>query len=275
MTIDWGTTIPIIVAFGSATTAQIISHHFSRKREEEKYKKEALQNLYSPVVFQIVEYIQLEYFKAVMEEQPLNPTSVFKKALESMGKNMKYAHPDLIMKYEIVNSEIVNSEFDRSNGEEQENTYLFKVSMDLCGEFLMDFLKNSREIGALSRVVEDKIKYPLFLTQFYLLLDELKCWTLTDALLQEFTLSREIFLRIQNEFLEKILNIRKNINYEFENHFKYKMVDRTLEAYSDGYQFVWEFIEEYSIFHPKEAEYWKSELEKVLNDGIQYKIKIE
>ncbi|MEB2266112.1 hypothetical protein LAV77_15005 [Priestia megaterium] len=99
--------------------------------------------------------------------------------------------------------------------------------------------------------------------------------TLTDALLQEFHLFRGILLSPQNKFLEKILNIRKNINYEVENHFKNKKADRTIEAFNDGYQFVWEFIEEYSTIHPKEAEYWKSELEEVLNDDIQYEIEIE
>ena len=277
MTIDWGTAIPIMVAFGSATTAQIISHRFAEKREENKYKKESLQNLYSPVIFQIVEYIQFENAKAIMkadgefeEENPLNPRIVFERIMETTGQNMKYAQPELIMRYEVV-----KSTFTRSSKEKNDDRYMFEIKMELCGEFLMEFIKISSEIGTLSRAVEDKINPTLFFTQFYLLLKELGCWMLTDILLLEFHLLKDILLPPENEFLEKILDVRKNINYELETHYKNKSISRASEACEAGYQFVHEVIKEFIEFHPKQGGYWMGELEEVLNDNIEYEIELE
>lgn len=50
--------IPIITvsgAFGAAFAGQVAAHWYARKRDIEKLNRDSLQNLYSPLVFRIVD----------------------------------------------------------------------------------------------------------------------------------------------------------------------------------------------------------------------------
>lgn len=69
MPINWTTTFSIIGAFGAASTAQVVSHRLTQKREEEKYLKECLQKLYSPLIFRIIYYLDSESNNNILKDE--------------------------------------------------------------------------------------------------------------------------------------------------------------------------------------------------------------
>jgi hypothetical protein len=271
MAIEWATAVTILVPFGAAYIGQILSHRYSKKREEEKYKKECLQNLYSPIVFRIRDYIQLENHKArvkgnVISDKgnPLNPETIFAEIMDYVGKNMKYADPDLIMRYEIIKSV---SNTDEDSNESGDNSFLFQLQMELCGEFLIEFIKVSKEAGTLSRSVEDNLKPPLFFTQFYLLLRDCKCWELADTSNEQFNLIEKAFSPDDKGFLEKILITRKKIYREHKRN--YKDCSSREETFAEAFQFIHKVIDEIPNIYTEATERWKDELRKGLNEYNQ------
>ncbi|MDL5143642.1 hypothetical protein [Bacillus atrophaeus] len=58
--IQWGTVFTVLGTLTAAFLGQVFSHRYSQKREELKLKKESFQNLYSPVVFKVIKYLELE-----------------------------------------------------------------------------------------------------------------------------------------------------------------------------------------------------------------------
>ncbi|MGG1320603.1 hypothetical protein ABE225_07190 [Priestia megaterium] len=273
MEINWATAITIMGSFGAAYTAQIVSHRYSRKREEEKYQKEALQNLYSPLVFTIVDYIYGENYKSSVvyqewfdekefKEDPLNPEHAFKEIMDTVSKNMKYAHSNLIMEYQEVKSSMTLF----SEDQRERDSHLFlNQRMLLCAECLTEFIKISNKLGALSKAVEQKIQGPLFFTQFYLLLKGFDFIRLTDISINYISLIERV-LENKKVFLKRIVVIRKEyeiiaetIPYCYGNREAFKNV------YVKTYQFLEEFFQEISTLDPEAGGYLKSELAIALN----------
>ena len=56
---DITTAITIIGSFGAASTAQIVNHILTQKRDEKKYKKEAL-GIISPTILEVIKFIELK-----------------------------------------------------------------------------------------------------------------------------------------------------------------------------------------------------------------------
>ncbi|MEM4997227.1 hypothetical protein WKH56_32050 [Priestia sp. SB1] len=154
---EWTTAITIMGSFGAASTAQIVSHILTNRREKKKYERECLQHLYSPVIFTIIDYIEAEADKAscieikeIMEsegeeynekeyeEKLLRPDPLFEKIINSVGENLKYAHPALIMVYEEVKA--MSASF-KDNKEEYIN--IFDSRIQMCKELLLEFIKIS------------------------------------------------------------------------------------------------------------------------------------
>jgi len=251
---DWTTAITIIGSFGAASTAQIVSHVLTNRREKKKHKRECLQNLYSPVVFTIVDYIEAEYkkvkdteiFKGFEREGDdikestykdifLIPNPIFEKIIESVGENLKYAHPSLIMLYE----ENKSIPIDMTEDMEDYSYVLFK-RIQMCRELLLEFIKISRDLDALSKTIQERFQVPLFFTEFYLLLQDCNYYVLAETSAIYLSLIKEILLP-ENNFLNRIGDIRKEISRVIET-----TVYRDEEVFTDANHFLHELIDEFS-----------------------------
>ncbi|WP_368895084.1 hypothetical protein [Priestia megaterium] len=265
MVINWTTAITIIGSLGVASTAQVISHLFSQKRDTEKYNKECLQNLYSPIIFPIVEYINGEAYRnsateaewfdeTEFEKDPLNPDRSFKKTMEHISKNMKYAHTDLIIKYEELKflTELYNKE-------REDRSILLRHSMDLYGECLIEFIKISEQLGTLSNRIKQKLNPALFFTQFYLLLIECEIFSLIDDSPHIVNYLEDI-LNTEGNFLNRILDIRKKINYTNKNS-NNEDKDKIEQTFQNAYDLFHEIINELHKKDPERAHIWKDNLE--------------
>jgi hypothetical protein len=67
---DWTPVITVTGAFIAAFIGQFLGHRYSQRRENEKYNKDRLQNLYSPLVYKIIEYLYCEREKAIETTNP-------------------------------------------------------------------------------------------------------------------------------------------------------------------------------------------------------------
>ncbi|MET1123271.1 hypothetical protein P5618_029645 (plasmid) [Priestia megaterium] len=270
---DWTTAITIIGSLSAASTAQIVSHILTNRREKKKYERECLQNLYSPVIFTIIDYLEAENDKAISisvmeamedesemidekkyEEYSLKPDSIFEKILESVTKNLKYAHPSLIMAYEEVKSLT-----DTFKDNTEEYSFIFYARIEMCRELLVEFIRISTELKAISRNVQERLYGSLFFTEFYLLLIQCNYWSLAEVSIKHFGLINTILLP-KNNFLSRISNIRKEISRVTDTP-AYKDRNRYEEAITDAYHFLHEIIDEFSILSEDDADYWRDELE--------------
>lgn len=97
---------PYVVAtitLSGALIAQVISHWFSIRREDKKYLKECYQNLYSPVLWKVLKYMDAKtvFYKPLLKKD-FDVKEPFEQALNIFGENLKYASTELIHSYENV-----------------------------------------------------------------------------------------------------------------------------------------------------------------------------
>lgn len=271
MEINWAMAITIMGSFGAASTAQIVSHVLTNRREKKKYERECLQNLYFPVVFRIVEYIEGESDKAVLMDDeefderefakhPSNPDPIFERIIESVGENLKYAHPNLIIRYQEV--KVITDLFKENQGD---YSVFFDQRIQLCREFLLEFIRLSNELGTLSKAIYDKLKAPLFFTEFYLLLQNCCFEGLARNSIRHFHLI-EACLKPENNFTSRIADIRQRIG-DVPHRAPHKNIYE--ETFIESYQFLHEIIDEFSMIVEEEGEYWRNELEKEWKHNIK------
>lgn len=267
MTVDWTTIISISVAFGAAATGQVISHNFSQKREEEKYNKECFQNLYSPAIHKVLEYLYAENFKSILingdeyeiedaEEESkkygFDSISIFDELTELLSNNIKYASQELIMLYEDINSNIkLNNKYEG---------YWLDDRILLSREILIEYTKLSKKLKSYSKKMKERLDSPLLFTQLYHLLHQCRCNDLADNLYFDLALLDTIVLP-KNNFFERANEISNRIDYEFgEGYSKTKTVNSSV--YNDAFEFLYEIVNEFAIIGVDRADVWIEELEK-------------
>ncbi|WP_242254671.1 hypothetical protein [Bacillus cereus group sp. BfR-BA-01379] len=75
---DWAFIATFFVTACAGIMAQYASHHFTKKREEEKSLKECYQNLYSPILYEVTKYIDIEtVYKGDMLKDKFKKETVF------------------------------------------------------------------------------------------------------------------------------------------------------------------------------------------------------
>ncbi len=172
--IDWGTVTSVVVALGAAATGQIIAHHFSQSREDIKFKKECFQNLYSPVVVKIDNYLFAENQKSMVletmsseeynqkyKDDYFNPNRLFNEIIDAVGSNLKYANQELIMQYQDT---IALPRIDDSLTDWPE------PKIEFCDIFLTDYVQLSKELGVYSPKIRATVEGGLAFTQLFKLL---------------------------------------------------------------------------------------------------------
>ncbi|QWQ28442.1 hypothetical protein JNUCC22_19265 [Bacillus sp. JNUCC-22] len=178
--IQWGTVFTVVGTLTAAYLGQFFSHRYSQKREEIKQKKESFQNLYSPVIFKILNYLELEeekqdimFIKELDEiefneryqyDELSNPSIEFKKILEIVGSNLKYGSLDLIREHQETLSIVKRNE-----------TYEGHCGTQLyfCSVFISDYINLSKDIGVYSKRMEKSTEGALLLTRLEPLVTEI------------------------------------------------------------------------------------------------------
>lgn len=274
---NWTTILSVIGSLGVASTAQVISHLFTQKREKQKYNKECLQNLYSPIIFPIIEYINGEAYRTSLmeikdfdeeelEEDPKNPDLLFKELMDHIGKNLKYSESEMIMSYEEAKTMI--ELVDKYKDKHRDDRYLFlKYNMDVCSRCLTEFINISKKLGSLSKHIKDKVTPPLFFTQFYLFLTDYECYSLQYDAPKLVNYLDSISLSKQNEWLNRIINIRRRINYKNQKlkDRDYMDKEQTSDVFQEAYDLILEIINEFSERDPDTALSWNRDLESNWN----------
>lgn len=274
---NWTTILSVIGSLVVASTAQVISHLFTQRREKQKYNKECLQNLYSPIIFPIIEYINGEAYRTSLiesedfdeeelQEDPKNPDTLFKEVIEHIGKNLKYSEAEMIMKYE--EAKIMIDLVERyKDGYRDERDLCLQYNMDLCSECLTEFIKISKKLGSLSNHIRDKVIPPLFFTQFYLLLTDYECYSLKYDAPKLVNYLDFINLSKQNKWLIRIIDVRRRINDKNEKLKDKDYIDKekTSDVFQEAYDLIMEIINEFYERDPDTALSWQRDLESDWN----------
>ncbi|KAF1339543.1 MULTISPECIES: hypothetical protein [Bacillus] len=178
--IQWGTVFTVAGTLTAAFLGQVFSHRYSQKREEIKQKKESFQNLYSPVVFKILNYLELErekqnimfikgldeteFTERYQDDELYNPSIEFKEILEIVGLNLKYGSLELIREYQETLSIAKRMEaFEGHCG-----THLY-----FCGVFISDYINLSKDLGVYSQTMETSTEGSLLLSRLETLIPQL------------------------------------------------------------------------------------------------------
>ena len=260
--------ISILGSLGVSSIAQVISHGFAQKREDLKYNKECLQNLYSPIIFRIRDYINGESYRESVfmtpyfdteefKSDPQNPDLLFKKIMEHLEVNLKYSSAEMIMKYE--EAKII---LELYNDEKEDRNIMLKPTMDLCSECLMEFVRISKELNILSDKIKKEITPGLLFSQFYLLLLDYELYSLLYEAPKLINFLSDVELFKQDNWLNQCMNIRKEINDKKEE-FKdkdYIDQDHKGDVFQEAYTFILQIIKEFSFRDPVEAESWAIKL---------------
>jgi hypothetical protein len=259
MDVNWTTVLTIAGSFGAASTAQIISHLLTQRREEKKYNKECFQKLYSPIIFKINDYLFCEGLNTSFKDKSLafDTEKLFNEISDKIGENLMYANTELILEYEELQS---FSTYDIDQDEDKELVMLQRIRM--CGVFISQYMNLSKDLNTLSESVNDKLKGTYFFTQFYLLVSDCVPWLSIESstLFKYFDLI-EAIMHPKNHFLERILNIRENPSL-LRNTREYRDKILSEETNSEALGLLYEIFDEFELLSKDDAEFWRTLLEK-------------
>lgn len=173
MDINWTMGITIMGSCGAALVGQMAANFFTQKREDKKYKKECFRKLYLPLIYRIDAYLDAESSEARHEgivridldplSNDLDPTTYFEIIKTHMDRNLQYASPKLIMRYEELKAYT-----DLYGGIKKTYFTLFEKRLNFFTEFLLSFQKISKELGVLKEDIDwNKVEYPLIFADLY------------------------------------------------------------------------------------------------------------
>lgn len=266
---DTTTALTIIGSIGAASSAQIINHILTQKRDEKKYKKECLQNLYSPNIFNLIDYTKISgrnYSPYPIYKTTINTDVLFKHVLQNIGENLKYAEADLINAYQEVmsletdvNNTQINDEFEETTDDD-----LLTLRMTLVNLFFTNYLEINKVLKQRSNSIHEKLIGPYFFSHFYLLVKQ--SFSLNEIpsedILELYDLV-EANLLPTNEFIKRIISIRKEL-YVVQYTPVYKDSYRVLSAYTEVYAFLYELADEFSYLSAARAGDWK----EIMDDNL-------
>ncbi|MCY7961447.1 hypothetical protein [Bacillus inaquosorum] len=213
--IQWGTVITVTGTLTAAFLGQVFAHRYSQKREDIKFKKECFQNLYSPVVVKIEDYLFAEnqkttYLETITEEEYnekhkndyYNPSRLFSEIVDTVGPNLKYANQELIMEYQDIISlhQIDDSLADWAD-----------PKIQFCDIFLTDYVRLSKDLGVYSPKIKETVEGCLFFTQLFQLLQKAGYSDFSEELLrnliivEKFSKNLNKVVKLNNRFKKKKL----------------------------------------------------------------------
>jgi hypothetical protein len=266
------TALTIIGSFGAASSAQIVNHILTQKREEKKYKKECLQNLYSPSILKLIDLIQYEGYhhcpQPTLRSNFTNKDVLVMQILDNISRNLKYAEADLINNYQQLRN-YLDANDPKTVLNDTDDLFVWDQIIELTTVFFNQFIKINKLLKSDSNSINDKLKAPYFFCQFYLLFNT--CFakyrftdddTYTDNIIFELYDLIEFILFPINNYTDRIIKIRSELEIVSA---KYKDSSRVTEAYTNAYQFFYELADEFSIASEERANEFKDMLDEFID----------
>ncbi|KAB2491113.1 hypothetical protein F8158_27825 [Bacillus cereus] len=261
---DTKTVITILGSFSAASTAQLISHILTLRREKKNYKKTCYQNLYSPVIFKLTDYIKSEsYYDDFYELNTTyqKPSDIFCEVMQHIEKNLAYTSVDVINIYQVWKRDFSNP----SNKGELPNTVQQENEMDLnitfANVFFSQFIKINKSLKFKHKIVDEELRTPYFFTHFFLLIKECtRPYSITFAeIFAMYDLIEAILLPINN-YTERIISIRDELD-KVQSTNLYKNDERSHETYLSAYELLYEIVNEMAIISEERATDFKEFLD--------------
>ncbi|MCY8424682.1 hypothetical protein MOC70_08610 [Bacillus vallismortis] len=209
--IQWGTVITVTGTLTAAFLGQVFAHRYSQKREDIKFKKECFQNLYSPIVVKIENYLFAEnhktfYLDSITEEEYnqnlkddyYNPSRLFNEIVDTVGLNLRYANQELIMEYQDI---IALLQIDDSLADWPE------PKINFSNIFLLEYVQLSKDLGVYSPKIKEKVEKSLFFTQFYQVLSEAGYNHFKEELIRQL-----LVIESFSENLNKVVKLNNKFN---------------------------------------------------------------
>lgn len=261
---DWTPVITVTGAFIAAFIGQFLGHRYSQRRENEKYNKDRLQHLYSPLVYKIIEYLYCEREKAIETTNPNlfmeDTNQLFKNVQNVIRENLSYANYDLIMQYENANKS-GNYNYGEYNSK-QIITLLHRT--ELCSAFLSEYLSINKTLSKIKKV---ELERAFFFTQVLLILFKLGLFELAVNYGFRSLIEIEHSIKSNNSLLKRSESILKNFDdckleeYSSEGvrSAKYNELNATAHA------FILDLLSEMEQVYPDTVEMWRNELQKHLD----------
>ncbi|MBP2244262.1 hypothetical protein [Paenibacillus xylanexedens] len=169
-------------AFGAAFAGQYLGHKLTRNRDTEKQNKESLQNLYSPLVYKIVDYIDIECSNSIITPNNFideleiyvldhlniqlkeNTNDLFNNILADISEKLTYADQNLIMSFEIAKKYGKEFNYGQEKATLVKNIYSVRSRIELSSVFLSQYLKLNKQLKTLSKAIQDELEEPYFYT---------------------------------------------------------------------------------------------------------------
>lgn len=261
---DWKTVFTIIGSFGAASTAQIINHILSQKREDKKYNKECLQNFYSPLIYKYIDLIAGEGFHNNPNElfniEFSNKEILFEDILKTTEQNLKYADAELINVYqELINYINTNDISDLLNNPDEEEIWTLIVK--ITNIFFSNYIEINKNLKTDPNSITEKLIAPYFFTHLYLLIQE--CFVVEkvpkEKIFGIYDLIEFVLLPINN-YTNRIIRLRKNLYLHWYSNSTY----RTQDCYTDACQFIFEILDEFEIASKERSWEFKEMLEEIM-----------
>ncbi|AQY40934.1 hypothetical protein P4V72_29685 [Bacillus thuringiensis] len=265
---DTKTVVTIICSFMAAGLAQMASHLFTLRRETKNYQKACYQNLYSPTIFKLTDYIKSEgHSKEFYEHHNSyqNPTEIFNEIMQHVEKNLNYTSVDIINFYQVW-----KRDFSRSHKNKELHDYVkFENEMDLritfANTFFSKFIKLNKSLKFKHKIVDEELKVPYFFTHFFLLIKECtRPYSITYAEIFGMYNLIEDMLLTTNNYTERIITIRNDLD-KVPSTTLYKNEKRVHKAYISANKFLYEIANDLAAF----SEVHSNDFKEFLNSSIQ------
>ncbi|BCC62290.1 MULTISPECIES: hypothetical protein [Bacillus] len=261
---DTKTVITIIGSFLAASTAQLISHILTLRREKKNYKKACYQNLYSPIIFKLTEYIRSEgcdkeFHELINIHQ--SSSEIFNEIMQHIEKNLAYTSLDIINIFQVWKRDFSNP----SNKGEVPNTVQKENEIDLnitfANVFFEQFIKINKSLKFKHKVVDEELRAPYFFTHFFLLIKECtRPYSITFAEIFAMYDLIEAMLLPDNNYTERIISIRDALDKVHSTNL-YKNDERVHESYLSAYELLYEIVNEMAIISEDRATDFKEFLD--------------
>ncbi|QDQ03669.1 hypothetical protein [Bacillus sp. BD59S] len=288
--------IPIITSistFSAAFAGQYFGHKFAVRRETEKYNKECLQNLYSPLIFKVITYLNEEEERAIgtpnihlnetqedldflylVDEEDVNildnekyikyqiikdTNSLFKDIKDTISNQLPYANQNLIMKYEIIKG------YGPYNyGEYPSNIagpiFTLASRIDICSTILSEYLSMNKQLKTLSKPVKEELQGPYFFTQIYLILHYLHINVLTQDYAFRYKNTIEQVVTMDEKLYKAAESIRKKFDDILVNLREFDS-KKSEELEIEAYEFIFNVLSIMDYIKPGTLEKWKYVIE--------------
>ncbi|PEF07915.1 hypothetical protein COM97_03665 [Bacillus thuringiensis] len=303
--------IPVITSistFSAAFAGQYFGHKFAVRRETEKYNKECLQNLYSPLIFKVITYLSEEEERAIgtpnihLNETPedfgflylvgedninildderyikyqitRDTNALFKDIKDAISNQLSYASPNLIMKYEIIKG------YGPYNyGEYPSNIvgpiFTLASRIDICSTILSEYLSMNKQLKTLSKHVNEELQGPYFFTQIYLILHYLNINVLTQDYAFRYKKTIEHVVTMDAKLYKEAEYIREKFDDVLVNLGEFDS-KKSQELEIDAYEFIFNVLSIMDYLEPGTLEKWKYVIElnnekedQLFNDFLQ------